>query len=177
VFVLREAFGVPYAQLAEILDVSEANARQLLHRAQTRLGQGRRGAEADEAQHAELLERLLEALGEGQLSDLKELLAADVVAYNDGGGKARAAHVPVVGRTKIMAFVAGLLRQSGSIPYVRKLEVNGEPAAQFTLDGRDAIVTIEARDGKIVSIYTVLNPDKLSYMNQQAGEAPQAASE
>ena len=177
VFVLREAFDVPYAQIAEILDVSEANARQLLHRAQARLDQGRRGTAADEARHSELLERLLWAAGEGRLSELEELLAADVVAYNDGGGKARAALIPVVGRRKIMAFIAGLLRRFGPSPYLRMLEVNGEPAAQFSVGGQDSLVAIEVRDGKIVSILTVLNPDKLSYLYRQTGRAPQAASE
>jgi RNA polymerase sigma-70 factor (ECF subfamily) len=176
VFVLREAFDVPYAQIAEILDVSQANARQLLHRAQARLDQGRRGTAADEARHSELLERLLWAAGEGRLSELEELLAADVVAYNDGGGKARAALIPVVGRRKIMAFIAGLLRRFGPSPYVRMLEVNGEPAAQFSVGGQDSLVAIEVRDGKIVSILTVLNPDKLPYLYRQTGRAPQAAS-
>jgi RNA polymerase sigma-70 factor (ECF subfamily) len=177
VFVLREAFDVPYAQIAEILDVSEANARQLLHRAQARLDQGRRGTAADAARHAELLERLLGAADEGRLSELEELLAADVVAYNDGGGRARAARIPVVGRRKILAFVAGLRRRSGPSPYLRMLEVNGEPAAQVSVDGQDSLVAIEVRDGKIVSILTVLNPDKLSYLYRQTGGAPQAASE
>jgi len=178
VFVLREAFDVPYAQIAEILDVSEANARQLLHRAQARLDQGRRGIStaSDETHHAELLERLLVAAGEGRLSELEELLAADVVAYNDGGGRARAALIPVVGRQRILAFVSGVLQRSEPSPYLRMFEVNGEPAAQLSVNGQDSLVTIEVRDGKIVSIFTVLNPDKLSYLYRQTGGPPQAAS-
>ena len=174
VFVLREAFDVPYAQIAEILDVSESNARQLLHRAQTRLGEPRRRTEADDRQHAELLERLLWAAGEGRLAELEEMLAADVVSYNDGGGRARAALVPVVGRTKIMAFLGGLRRRFGATSYLRILQVNGQPAAQFSLGGQDALATLEVRDGKIVSIFTVLNPDKLSYLYRQTGGPPAA---
>jgi RNA polymerase sigma-70 factor, ECF subfamily len=177
VFVLREAFEVPYAQIAEILDVSEASARQLLHRARLRLGEGHRRTEADEGRHAELLERLLWATGEGELSDLEELLAADVVSYNDGGGRARAARVPVVGREKIIRFLAHLRRRFGPSPYVRILQVNGEPAAQLSIDGQDSLVALEVRDGKIASILAVLNPDKLSYLHQQRERAPQAASE
>jgi RNA polymerase sigma-70 factor (ECF subfamily) len=172
VFVLREAFDIPYGQIAEILDVSESNARQLLHRAQARLGEPRRRTEADERLHAELLERLVWAAGEGKLDELEELLAADVVAYNDGGGKTRAARIPVVGRRKIMAFIAGLGRRFGPSPYARMLRVNGEPAAQFSVGGQDSVVTIEVRDGKIVSILTVLNPDKLSYLYRQTGGPP-----
>jgi RNA polymerase sigma-70 factor (ECF subfamily) len=175
VFVLREAFDVPYGQIAEILDVSEANARQLLHRAQTHLGEHQRRAEADQSRHAELLERLLWAAGEGELSDLEELLAEDVVSYNDGGGKARAALVPVVGRTKIMAFLRGLRRRFGPTSYARVIEVNGQPAAQLSLGDQDAVVTLEVRDGKIVSILTVLNPDKLSYLYRQLGGPPPRA--
>jgi RNA polymerase sigma-70 factor, ECF subfamily len=172
VFVLREAFDVPYTQIAEILDVSPSNARQLLHRAQARLGQGRRSNVADTDRHAELLERLLWAAGEGKLSELEEMLAADVVSYNDGGGRARAALVPVVGRRKIMAFLGGLRRRFGPTSYVRILQVNGQPAAQFSLGGQDALAALEVRDGKIVSIFTVLNPDKLSYLYRQTGGAP-----
>ena len=174
VFVLREAFEVPYAQIAEILDVSESNARQLLHRAQTRLGERRRRTEADEGQAAELLERLLWAAGEGNLEELEDMLAADVVAYNDGGGKARAATIPVVGRKKILAFIAGLLRRSAPSPYLRMLRINGEAAAQVSVGGNDSVVTIEVRDGKITSIFTVLNPDKLSYLYRQTGGPPVA---
>ncbi|MFZ1997515.1 MAG: RNA polymerase sigma factor SigJ, partial [Solirubrobacteraceae bacterium] len=153
VFVLREAFDVPYAQIAEILDISPSNARQLLHRAQARLDQGRRGAAPDETRHAELLERLLWAAGEGRLDELEEMLAADVVSYNDGGGRARAALEPVVGRTKIMAFLGGLRRRFGLTSF-RILRVNGQPAAQFSLGGQDALAALEVRDGKIVSIFT-----------------------
>ncbi|MGH2892749.1 MAG: RNA polymerase sigma factor SigJ, partial [Solirubrobacteraceae bacterium] len=154
VFVLREAFDVPYDQIAEILDVSQSNARQLLHRAQARLDQGRRGAVVDERRHTELLERLLWAAGEGKLSELEEMLAADVVSYNDGGGRARAAPFPVVGRKKIMAFITGLRRRFGPPPYLQMLRVNGEPAAQLSVGGQDSLVTVEVRDGKIVSIFT-----------------------
>jgi len=177
VFVLREAFDVPYTQIAEILDVSEANARQLLHRAQAHLGERRRRTEADETRHAELLERLMSAAGDGDLAELEELLAADVVSYNDGGDKARAARVPIVGREKIIRFWSNLTRRFGPSPYVRLLQVNGEPAAQLSLGGQDSLVSLEVRDGKVVSILTVLNPDKLSYLDQQTGRKAQAASE
>ncbi|MGZ4272345.1 MAG: hypothetical protein ACXVRP_01150, partial [Solirubrobacteraceae bacterium] len=62
-------------------------------------------------------------------------------------------------------------------PYARILQVNGEPAAQFSVGGQDSLVTLEVRDGKVVSILTVLNPDKLSYLYRQTGGPPQAASE
>ena len=68
----------------------------------------------------------------------------------------------------------GCAGASGATSYVRILEVNGEPAAQFSLGGQDALATVEVRDGKIVSILTVLNPDKLSYLYRQTGGPPVA---
>ena len=141
------------------------------------LGDRHRRTEADESRHAELFERLMWAADEGELSGLEELLAADVVSYSDGGGRARAATVPVVGRRKIMAFVAGLRRRFGPSPYAQILAVNGEPAALFSVGGQDSLVSLEVRNGRVVSILTVLNPDKLSYLYQQTGGPPQAASE
>ena len=73
-----------------------------------------------------------------------------------------------------MAFLGGLSRRFGTISYVRILEVNGQPAAQFSLGGQDALATLEVRGGKIVSIFTVLNPDKLSYLYRQTGGPPTA---
>lgn len=172
VFVLREAFDIPYSQIAEILDVSAGNARQLLHRAQAKLaeGRGRERAEPDPRQHAALLERLVRAAGSGELGALEDLLAADVVAYSDGGGKARAARRPIVGRDKVIRFLASLRRRFGPFPYVRILEVNGEPAAQLSLGGQDSLVMLETRDGRVQSIFTVLNPDKLARLPQAASE-------
>jgi RNA polymerase sigma-70 factor (ECF subfamily) len=176
VFVLREAFDVPYAQIAEILDVSEANARQLLHRAQGRLAQDERRTEAEESEHRELFERFLSAIGEGELSDLEELLAADVVAYADGGGKVRAAGLPVVGRAKNIRFITNLTRRFGALSSVRVLELNGEPAAWMSVAGDDTLLSLRVRDGRIQTILTVRNPDKLSYLYRQAEQMAQRSS-
>jgi RNA polymerase sigma-70 factor (ECF subfamily) len=125
-----------------------------------------------------LLERLRSAVNDGRLDELESLLAADVVAYSDGGGKAGAARLPVAGRDKVIRFMANLVRRFGPSPYLRILEVNGGPAAQFSLGGQDALVALEVRDGRVQSILTMLNPDKLSYFYRQtAGVGDQAASE
>ena len=169
VFVLREAFDIPYAQVAEILDVSVAQARQLRHRADRKLEQGRRRAVADTHEHAELLDRLLAATGSGELDRLGDLLAADVIAYSDGGGKARAARRPIVGRKKVVAFITGLMRKFGPSPSVVAVSVNATPAVRLTIGGQQQLVALEVADGEITSIFTVLNPDKLSYLDRQMG--------
>jgi RNA polymerase sigma-70 factor (ECF subfamily) len=170
VFVLREAFDIPYVQIAEILDVSDGNARVLLHRAQAKLAEGRRRGLPDAGEHAALLERLIQAVSAGELNQLEDLLAADVVAYSDGGGKARAARLPIVGRDKVIRFLGNLVRRFGPTTYVRVLEVNGQPAVQMSLGGQDSLVALEVRDGKVQSLLTVLNPDKLRYLDRQLAE-------
>ncbi len=63
---------------------------------------------------------------------------------------------------------------SGPASYARVIEVNGQPAAQLSVGDQDAVAALEVRDGKIVSILTVLNPDKLSYLYRQMGGPPVA---
>ena len=128
VFVLREAFDIPYAQIAEILELGEGNARQLLHRAQAKLAEGRRRTAADAAEHEALLERFLGAVSSGELEELEDLLAADVVAYSDGGGKVHAARRPLVGRDRVMRFIAGLIRHFGG--YAGRPEMLGPTASR-----------------------------------------------
>ncbi len=166
VFVLREAFGLPYQDIAEILEMTAAACRQLHHRAGRRLGDEPGRFQPSGTDHAELLERFLAAAGSGDLAALSELLSEDVIAYNDGGGKVRAALRPIVGRPKVLAFVAGLLtRYPGGVAHVG--EVNGEPAAWTSIGGGEQLVTLGVRGGRIQAIFVVLNPDKLTHMHVQ----------
>ncbi|GII30040.1 RNA polymerase sigma-70 factor [Planotetraspora mira] len=165
VFVLREAFDLPYDDIAEIVGSSAATCRQWHHRAAERLADGRDRFHPSASDHDELLGRFLAAARSGDLATLTEVLAKDVVAYNDGGGKVRAALRPVVGRAKVLAFVAGLMSRY-PIEEVRAVEANGEPAIWTVIDGQRQLVTFDIRAGRIHAIYAVLNPDKLSHINQ-----------
>ena len=163
VFVLREAFDVPYAEIAAILDTTVTNCRQLHHRAARRVAAGRDRFTLAEDQHAKLLVRFLEAAQSGDLAGLTELLTEDVVAWNDGGGKVRAALRPIEGREHVVAFVRGLVtRYPFGTP--RRVDVNGRPAVALEVDGIDQVVTVDVFDGRIDGIYVVLNPDKLGHV-------------
>lgn len=169
VFVLREAFDLPYPQVAEIVEVTVANARQLMRRARARIDAGAHRSEADPAEHAALLERFLRAATTGDLNELERLLAADVVAYNDGGGKVRAAVLPITGRDTVLRFVRGLLGRYRIGPAIETIHANGAPAAVLSMGGQRQFVTLEIRDGRIAAIFGVLNPDKLTYLDRQLG--------
>jgi RNA polymerase sigma-70 factor (ECF subfamily) len=159
VYVLRTAFDVPFAEIGEILDISAESARQLHHRAKERVAGADRFA-AGPGEHARLLERFLAATAEGDFAGLTAMLAQDVVAYGDGGGKVRSAPAPIAGADNVSRYLAGLLRLYPVTGY-DLVEVNGQPAALMTAAGETQLVALAIRDGLIAELYVVRNPDKL----------------
>jgi RNA polymerase sigma-70 factor (ECF subfamily) len=169
VFVLRSAFEMPYEEIAGVLDVTPEHARQLHHRAQDRIARDSHRFDADAQRHTFLFESLVAATQSGDLSGLERLLAADVVAYNDGGGKTRAARNPVVGIDNVLRFIAGLRARFATISDVRFVEINGQPAAYLRMGGQEQVIGISVRGGRIAEIFAVLNPDKIRYARAQLG--------
>src|SRR5207248_1775971 len=104
-YVLREAFDYPYKQIAEILQLEEANTRQLVTRARKHIADGRR-TQVSSAEQQRLLGAFLDAAQKGDLAALESLFAADIVSYSDGGGVVRAAQKPVIGRERVAKFIA-----------------------------------------------------------------------
>ncbi|MET7464511.1 hypothetical protein [Nonomuraea sp. NPDC005501] len=112
---------------AEILASPFATCRRWHHRAVGRLVGGRGRFTPATSDHTELLKRFLSAAQNGDVTELAELPAEDAIAYNDGGGKVRAALRPVTGRANVLAFVAGLMSRY-PLEEARLVEANGEPA-------------------------------------------------
>jgi RNA polymerase sigma-70 factor (ECF subfamily) len=161
-FVLREAFEMPYDAIAGIVGGTAANSRQLHHRAATRLAAARDDRFRPSGEdHAELLTRFLDAARGGDLDALTGLFSQDVVAWNDGGGRARAALHPITGRDRVIAFVVGLARRY-PIDHMRLTEANGQPALWLSVDGNDQLALLDIKDGVIHEVFAVLNPDKLT---------------
>jgi RNA polymerase sigma-70 factor (ECF subfamily) len=161
VFVLREAFDLPYDEIAGILGSPPATCRQWHHRAAGRLAERRGRFTPAPDDHGELLKRFLDAAQNGDVAALAELLAEDAVAYNDGGGKVRAALRPVAGRSNVLAFVTGLMSRY-PLQEARLTEANGEPAIWTVIGGQRQLVAFDLRDGRIHAVFGILNPDKLS---------------
>ncbi|MEO5534422.1 MAG: RNA polymerase sigma-70 factor [Pseudolysinimonas sp.] len=161
-FVLYEAFDYPHARIAEVLEVSVANARQLLSRARKHLASERSRA-VPTTERDRLLGAFLTAAGSGNLKSLESVLAADIVALSDGGGKVTAARKPIRGPQRVAQFVLGVLEKFGGGIHPVSVEVNGGPGMLGVRDGVPiAIWTIEAEPGGIHRIFMVVNPDKLS---------------
>jgi RNA polymerase sigma-70 factor (ECF subfamily) len=166
VYVLREAFDAPFAQIADVVGVSEDNARQLLHRARRRVGEEAR-FEASPEEHAAIVARFVQAVTSGDLEALSELLAEDVVAYADGGGKVPAARQPVVGRDNVVRLLVSITRRI-PIEEATPVEANALPALRVSMGGQLPLVALDVHRGEIVNIYAVMNPDKLRYLDRQA---------
>jgi RNA polymerase sigma-70 factor (ECF subfamily) len=166
VFVLHEAFEVPHAEIAAVLDITMDNSRQHLHRARSHIGDTNRPFQPETAAHGQLFERFLGALEGGDLDQLQDVLTADAVAYSDGGGKARAVRYPLVGVDKVVAFF-GALRRHHRIQVEERIEVNGRPAALLWFGRQYQLLAVDVRAGKIREVHSIMNPDKLEYLRRQ----------
>jgi len=167
VFVLRESFDLEFPEIAGIVDRSEANVRQILSRARRRLGDERPRFDADPHERRALAARFLAAAREGDLAGLVALLAPDAVLIGDGGGRARSLPRPMVGAPAVArALVAfyGQVDQWGVS--LEPAWVNGQPGFR-TIDADGRLVNIVGLDmlgGRITTIRSVLNPDKLGHL-------------
>ncbi|MFD5426176.1 RNA polymerase sigma-70 factor [Streptomyces sp. NPDC127084] len=163
VFVLREAFGFPYADIAAAVECSEAAARQLAGRARRHVEERKPRYDVDAAQRRELTERFLAAAGGGDLDALLGLLAPDVRLVGDSGGKAKGPRRVIETADKVGRFLFAVTREPLVGTEYRFTEVNGAPALLVLVDGLpDTVVQVEARDGRIQCVYVMRNPDKLA---------------
>ena len=171
VFVLREVFGFSFPEIASAVGRSEAACRQLAVRARRHMDTGRPRFEADRREREELAERFFDAFREGDVDGLRELLAADVQMIGDGGGKAPHWGKGIFGAENVARLLATIVP-----PFVRigvvvePHQVNGQPGAIFR--DRDNKVlntwTLDILEGRIQTIRSVLNPDKLGHVGPVA---------
>ncbi|MFD4630999.1 RNA polymerase sigma factor SigJ [Streptomyces sp. NPDC058284] len=165
VFVLREAFGFPFSEIALTLDRSEAAVRQLAGRARKHVDAGRPRYKVDPAERRDLTERFLAAATEGDLDGLMSLLAPDVRLVGDAGGKSKAPLRVLESADKVGRFLsstaAGVIRTAGEVE-IRFGELNGAASAHIFLDGKlDSVFQLDVAEGLVQKIYIIRNPDKL----------------
>jgi RNA polymerase sigma-70 factor (TIGR02957 family) len=167
VFVLREVFAFEYAEVAEAVGRSPAAVRQLAHRSRQHVEARRQRPRPEEPVDTRVvMERFFHAAVGGDLQALLDVLSPDVVLLSDGGGKVSAALRPVVGADKVARFTQGIA-QTAYDAEVAWLEVNGAPGALFSIAGEPVVaVSVQVRDGRIVGLYFVRNPDKLGRLSQ-----------
>jgi RNA polymerase sigma-70 factor (ECF subfamily) len=161
-FLLRDIFDYDYAQLAQLLGHTEANCRQMVHRARTRLQAERPRFTVTPDRHRQLLERFMQAVQHGDQAAIMGLLDADARLVSDGGGKVTAVLRPLLGAERIARLYGALARHKTAQVELRLGRVNGEPAILRYHDGHLHSFTTVAIDGdRITQVLSVLNPEKL----------------
>ncbi|MDT9698764.1 RNA polymerase sigma-70 factor [Streptomyces sp. P17] len=171
VFVLREVFGFGFPEIASAVDRSEAACRQLAVRARRHMDEGRPRFEADRKERDELAERFFDAFREGDVDGLRELLAGDVQMVGDGGGKAPQWARAIVGAENVSRLLVSLSQPFGLIGVqAEPHEVNGQPGVIFRdRDGKVInIMAIDIADGRVQTIRSVINPEKLTHVGPVA---------
>lgn len=164
-FVLHEVFGVPFAEIADIVGRSPEATRQLASSARRHV-RDLRARPTDASEHARLVTAFRLACESGDLDALVAVLDPDVTSVSDGGGKVRAALRPVVGSDNVARFILGVLRKAPDLT-IDEEEVNGELG--FVVRAGDQVVgtvSLGVADGRIRDIWMVMNPDKLAAWNR-----------
>ncbi|WP_137160203.1 RNA polymerase sigma-70 factor [Blastococcus sp. CCUG 61487] len=165
VFVLREVFGLPVAEVATALGRSEAAVRQMAHRAREHVQARRPRFDADRREQREITERFLAACAGGDMAALLSALAPDAVLISDGGGKVSAALRPILGADKVARFTLGIATQGFALPGLRVevVDVNGAAAVVAWVDGEPLMsMSLVVADGRVEQVLVVRNPDKLA---------------
>ena len=167
-FVLREAFAYSHREIAEILETSEANARQLHRRARQHLDAPTQRFHPEPDEWQGLVERFFTAARNGDVTSLIAMLTEDVSSTADGGGKVAAARRPIVGRDRAAQYFARAFgRPLGDVRF-DFAEVNGEPAALgYIGSSLAAVLFFEIADEQIAALRVVANPDKLQFLANQ----------
>jgi Sigma-70, region 4 len=177
-YVLREAFDYPYRQIADILQMEEANVRQLVSRARKHIAESRR-TPVSSSEQRRLLEAFVTAAQKADMTALEGLFAEDVVSYSDGAGLVRAAGIPVTGRKRVATFIAAISKWCWTGVTLTWTETNGQAAVLVSRDGVPFALTIDASTQGIDQIMWILRPSKLAAISrsrQRLGEVTGSAA-
>jgi RNA polymerase sigma-70 factor, ECF subfamily len=166
-FLLHDVFGASFEEIAETIDREPAACRQLATRARRNVREARPRFAMPKERGLEIASAFFAASRNGDMQGLRSLLAADITAYADGGGKARASTAPIVGLESVMQVHAALVPifAAHMSRLVRYGFINGLPGF-VTLEQGGMLQTtaLAIEDGRIVAIYVTRNPDKLRHL-------------
>lgn len=169
VFVLREAFGFNYEEIADLTGKSVANCRQIFHRA--RRGMPRASEEetlnstqAERMHH--IIRQFMQSFESGDIPRVMELLTADVVLIMDSGGKVKAALNPILSSQRVLSFFAGTANRLPKGMTYRHATVNGLPGLIFSVgETVHYVISVAFEGDRISRFFMMVNPDKVSHLN------------
>jgi RNA polymerase sigma-70 factor, ECF subfamily len=164
VLVLRDVFDFEYAEIADVLDKTPSNVRQIAARARSHAGDATRRREVSEEERQRLTVAFLGAAFSGDMDGVRELLAADAIMYTDGGGVVTAARKPIYGAAKIARFMVRVQRKSNfpADPVYTPVLVNGDPGVlmESASEGFLSIAAVEISDGLVQAVRFFNNPER-----------------
>jgi len=165
-YLLHDVFAYDYGFIAETLELSEANCRQIVKRARDRLKENRPRFEASPNRQHELRDGFIDAHRTGDFAAFLALLTDDVVLESDGGFSVKSAPNRIAGLENVAAFIAGIRRKTPIEPRMEPCTINGMPGL-LTYDGEKlfSATAFECSVGGIERIYVVLNQDKLTRLS------------
>jgi RNA polymerase sigma-70 factor (ECF subfamily) len=171
VFLLREVFDYDYDEVARILELNEANCRQILRRARQHISQMRPRFDASIEERETMLAAFLKATSSGDLNALVALLSETAALRSDGGGKAPALPQPVYGPHNVArAILGGMGKFVPKNLVSRMVSVNGQPGVASYLDGSPySVVSLDVSGGLIQNVYIITNPEKLARFEGLSG--------
>ncbi|WP_440099327.1 RNA polymerase sigma-70 factor [Streptosporangium sp. H16] len=174
VFLLREVFSYSHAEIADTLDRPEPTIRQIAHRAREHVQARRPRFDTDRARREEITARFITACSGGDLNAVMELLAPDVTAWTDGGGKVTAALRPLHGPDHVARWLLGVLAKPQSAGVVLEAgTINGELGVLFAAgDMPVGALTFDMVDGRLHIVRLQVNPDKLNGLHTPATAPP-----
>jgi RNA polymerase sigma-70 factor, ECF subfamily len=174
-YLLHEVFDYGYDEIADFLDTSAANCRQLVKRGKDHLSQTKaRFQFGDDTERKAIVTKLLQACTVGDIQQVQQLLATDIVSYADGGGLRGAGLRPVVGAPNVARLLVGLRNRAPAGYDIQLGQVNGEIALIGTVKQRTELfnlLIISIVDQQVQNLYSIVNPDKLRPIAQQLGLA------
>lgn len=178
-FLLHDVFGYTHDEIAAIVETTPANARQIASRARRRVQAERPRFDPSPEERDRLAERFFAAVVEGDVDGLVQVLADDVVVYGDGGGKVPQWSAPIVGIDRVARLFAGLGTQMRAVGLrAERRWINGQPGA-VVLDATGALTNVfvlDVADGRVQTVRSVINPDKLRHLGPVADVRALAAS-
>lgn len=165
VLLLRDVFEYDYGSIAEIVNKSDANCRQLLRRARQRVAQERPRFDTNSAEQQQILMQFAMACTNGDMHGLLQLLSPNAVEISDGGGKVPAARRPIIGAQKVARLLLGLWKQAPADFSFQMAQINGEfGMIGFSQNKPYVAMNFHIEGGKITRIFSIVNPDKLQHL-------------
>jgi RNA polymerase sigma-70 factor (TIGR02957 family) len=179
VYVLREAFGYPHAEVAEMLEITEPNCQQIYRRAKQHIVGDQTRARVDVAAARRVVEEFLAAAASGETQRLVKLLTDDATSVGDGGGKIPARATPIAGAVAVARFLRGLFKPTdakrnllgGRTAFYAEV-VNGVPAVVVVVDGRVfGVMSLDVTSDGVAAVLSQVNPDKLERATRRWAES------